>query len=41
MTEQTFLIRSVPSGALVKRTVTTLCSPLSARKMVSEDWMME
>ena len=40
MTEQTFRIRSVPSGALVKRTVTTLCSPLSARKMVSEDWII-
>ena len=30
----------MPSGIFSNRTVTTLCSPLSARKMVSEDWMM-
>ena len=40
LTEQTLRTRSIPSGALVKRTVTTLCSPLSARKMVSDSWMM-
>ena len=41
LTAQTFRISRLPSGILVKRTVITLCSPLSARKMVSEDWMME
>ena len=41
LTEHTFLISKIPSGALSKRTVTTLCSPLSARYTVSEALMME
>ena len=36
----TFLISKLPSGAFSKRTVTTDCSPLSARNTVSEDWRM-
>ena len=41
LTAQTFRISRFPSGIFENRTVTTLCSTLSARKMVSEDWMME
>ena len=39
-TEQTLRISKIPSGALENLTVTTLCSPLSASMMVSEDWIM-